>query len=840
MLLEFLIPQIRENNPPILTLDLNGGKIGDDGLHVLSAELRTNKTITTIDLSYNDFGPDGIKDFIGALQTNQTLTNINLSHNKIGPKGAKYLRDALKTNTSLRVLNLANSAIYLALESRGIQYLCELIKTNQHLESLDLSYNQIESIHTKDLSEALKANCGLSTFIIKGNPIGSIGIQHICEALKTNNTLSVLNLATTQMVDSDSEFVSEMLTVNPSLTELNLGFNQIGSNGTQKLSEALKRNTVLTKFFLGSNPIGPIGARYLSEALRSNTTLTVLDLGVADLGDTGVKHIFEALRVNKTLTSIRLVYNEISDVGVNYVCDALKVNKTLKTIDLSYNNISNAGISSLSEVLKVNNTLTTIHLGLNKKISPVGIKVLRETLKTNYTLLEVSGVDDPVIKKYLERNAAIAASFDAFTKDLSEGLKPEEIKNKLTLVKGLIESHTEPTNPICEDHYLCECYRLLTALGLLATPDANINTLVNLLTSFAHPSLQKLADLALGLLNTNIASQLDKFNLNDQSKRCRLLLYGLKDELQRSVLNNIAYIALFQVVYPQKPFVLSEFNSFKSTTVLLNQSMLKKMIHKALIACQRSQENQELEINFLKTILVQNNYSPTVVARLGQSPAFLAALRNQYPEATHFTLIEHVVLADDNLSFLIPVNELAPTITQQTYDELNACIQNASTFHSNLLTAQAKKLRQLLSDTLAEAPMKHPTPFNLSFFAEKNSQKKKNLSLNLNSATLNSSLSKEQLLQIKQLINSLEKEIDCCWYPNKKIKQIKVDALSSLIFKARTMDITKAVSEIELEYPEVRHGLISTRTADLLDGLRRVIKHPQGELLKTDEVSRPH
>lgn len=83
-----------------------------------------------------------------------------------------------------------------------------------------------------------------------------------------------------------------------------------------------------------------------------------------------------------------------------------------------------------------------------------------------------------------------------------------------------------------------------------------------------------------------------------------------------------------------------------------------------------------------------------------------------------------------------------------------------------------------------------------------------------------SSLSPEQLNEVNDAISSLFKEIHSCWpYPNKTLKQTKMDALHALITNSYTMSVTKAVEQVKNDYPTALSGHISTRTRDLLEKL---------------------
>lgn len=83
-----------------------------------------------------------------------------------------------------------------------------------------------------------------------------------------------------------------------------------------------------------------------------------------------------------------------------------------------------------------------------------------------------------------------------------------------------------------------------------------------------------------------------------------------------------------------------------------------------------------------------------------------------------------------------------------------------------------------------------------------------------------SSLSKEQIKEINKTIYQLTREVLSCWpYPNKSLKQVKIQALDTLIENAKTMSVAEAVAAVKTVYPNATQGRISTRTADLFHKL---------------------
>jgi len=85
----------------------------------------------------------------------------------------------------------------------------------------------------------------------------------------------------------------------------------------------------------------------------------------------------------------------------------------------------------------------------------------------------------------------------------------------------------------------------------------------------------------------------------------------------------------------------------------------------------------------------------------------------------------------------------------------------------------------------------------------------------------NSCFSEKQQSDIQNMINTLEKEINSIFpFPDKGRKFKKIKGLRALLINSTTMGITDAIAQIEQDYPEIRHGTISKRTAKLLDDIR--------------------
>ncbi|XP_068723040.1 protein NLRC3-like isoform X2 [Montipora capricornis] len=314
------------------------------------------------------------------LKVNTSLTTLELTGCLISDAVAESLCEALKVNTCLSTLNLSWTII----DAAGVESLSEALKVNTCLTTLDLRYNKIGSAGAESLGEALKVNTCLTTLDLSENRVGAAGAESLGEALKVNTCLTTLDLTLNVIGTAGAEAISETLKVNTCLTTLYLKHNEIGTAGAKSLFEALKVNTCLTTLHLRYNKIGSAGAESLGEALKVNTCLTTLDLTLNEIGNAGAEAISEALKANTCLTTLRLKWNRIGVAGAESLSEALKVNTCLTTLDLRRNEIGTAGAESLSEALKVNTCLTTLDLRDNEIGIPLALNPFLRLSKSTH------------------------------------------------------------------------------------------------------------------------------------------------------------------------------------------------------------------------------------------------------------------------------------------------------------------------------------------------------------------------------------------------------------------------------------------------------------------------
>uniref|UniRef100_A0A8C3SCF1 NACHT domain-containing protein n=1 Tax=Chelydra serpentina TaxID=8475 RepID=A0A8C3SCF1_CHESE len=157
-----------------------------------------------------DLTDAGCGDLSAVLRANQSLTELELSYNKLG--------DAV------------------------VQLLCEILKhPNCKLQRLGLAGCYLTDAASADLATVLRTSQSLTELDLSGNNPGDAGVQLLCEALKHPNCkLQRLGLRSCHLTDTDCGDLAAVLSTNQSLIELDLSGNNPGDAGVRLLCEALK------------------------------------------------------------------------------------------------------------------------------------------------------------------------------------------------------------------------------------------------------------------------------------------------------------------------------------------------------------------------------------------------------------------------------------------------------------------------------------------------------------------------------------------------------------------------------------------------------------------------
>jgi Ran GTPase-activating protein (RanGAP) involved in mRNA processing and transport len=150
--------------------------IDTNGLTIKSGQIirlhfqQNNNHLETLYMSCNALGDPGTCEIAAGLKEDKRLKRLGLASNCIGSDGARALVDALIDHPSLEQLNLGymKATILLGgldnvIGDEGATEISRLIRLNQHIRSIDLTFNGISQRGLIQLKDALKENRILTT-----------------------------------------------------------------------------------------------------------------------------------------------------------------------------------------------------------------------------------------------------------------------------------------------------------------------------------------------------------------------------------------------------------------------------------------------------------------------------------------------------------------------------------------------------------------------------------------------------------------------------------------------------------------------------------------------------
>lgn len=272
------------------SLDLSHRAYGDAAAILLATVINYLPNLQRLSIRDNRLTDRGTSAIVGAvcgtfgptarLSTGtRGLIALDLSQNILDSNAVLSLADFLRRpDCRLADLHLDSADI----DDKEISLLVLALDDNKSLKELSISSNFLggyaeklfgsdSSCHDRGsftLEKVLKSNNTLEKLDLSWNHLGSISGEAIARALHVNRTLSWLSLSYNCIGDQGAQAIGYSLNWNKALRFLDVSHNGIRGRGGQVIAEGLRENLRLAYVDLSGNPVGKLGGRALINILN--------------------------------------------------------------------------------------------------------------------------------------------------------------------------------------------------------------------------------------------------------------------------------------------------------------------------------------------------------------------------------------------------------------------------------------------------------------------------------------------------------------------------------------------------------------------------------------------
>lgn len=236
--------------------------------------------------------------------------SINL-HNYINE-----LSKFIKSNYTIKSLSLNISEI----DDKDLKQLCEVIKENDTLSSLNFSSNNSFSNITP-ICDLIQCNKRIDTLQLYN--IYNCDLIPLIECLKTNNSIKTLKI---NLIDNIFDNIYEMLMINNTIN--NLMLNSMNHFNSKKVKDIMQKENI-TKLSLSNSSTDDWNQ--IIEGLTNNKHLIKIDLNNCSIED--YKPFYKIIKNNSTLKVINLNHNCMTtDNNSDILIDALQNNNVIEKV----------------------------------------------------------------------------------------------------------------------------------------------------------------------------------------------------------------------------------------------------------------------------------------------------------------------------------------------------------------------------------------------------------------------------------------------------------------------------------------------------------------------------
>lgn len=189
--------------------DVSQNELHEVGLISFAEGLRTNTTLRCLGLEEIDADRKGFSRLFECLEGNKTLETLYIGKNCLEEVPTERLSSFGRACSSLVTLDCNSCKLG---ELGGFALFSSLAETNS-LHELDLANNAITTQFCIDAKEWLKRFTALTRLCISYNDISDSGVKELCEALRVQGTLISLDLTSNEITDVGAVNIADFISV---------------------------------------------------------------------------------------------------------------------------------------------------------------------------------------------------------------------------------------------------------------------------------------------------------------------------------------------------------------------------------------------------------------------------------------------------------------------------------------------------------------------------------------------------------------------------------------------------------------------------------------------------
>ncbi|CAG9466871.1 unnamed protein product [Pedinophyceae sp. YPF-701] len=276
------------------------------------------------------------------------------------------------------------------------------LKDDEHINTLDVSWNRIDDEGLEYLAEAVRANTSLVRLLLTCNLIGDQGVDALLTAMDRRPGEGVRELvlrANRGVTDVSVMRIGKSLRSNTFLRALDLGHTYMGLKGIMAICAAMVEGQNSLEVLRLDSPIftGPSESEaaisYLCKAINSAPALRELSLAQFHVDQDSLLRLFgQDLTKPTALSHVVLSSNRISDGCGPALQRMFEMCPGLEVLDMSANWIGDEGGVALAEVMlssaTANANLKAVDLSSNRLGDP-GLSAVAQVVQEMPNLLSV-------------------------------------------------------------------------------------------------------------------------------------------------------------------------------------------------------------------------------------------------------------------------------------------------------------------------------------------------------------------------------------------------------------------------------------------------------------------